>query len=92
MLLILLNKCPKRTHLTEEPINSALSHLAGGHEEGEGEDEGALGNGKPVGLLQGEEDGAVQTGFGRATRRERSRSTSEVLIKHLRVNSCLLLI
>lgn len=47
-------------------ISPPLSHLAGGHEEGEGEDEGALGHGQPVGLLQGEEDGAVQTGFGRA--------------------------
>lgn len=50
---------------------SNLSHLAGGHEEGEGEDEGALGYRQPVGLLQGEEDGTVQTGFGRAAGGER---------------------
>lgn len=42
------------------------SHLACGHEEGEDEDEDALGHRQPVGLLQGEEDGSVQTGFGRA--------------------------
>lgn len=43
-----------------------MSHLAGDHEESEGEDEGALGHGQPLGLLQSEEDGAVQTGFGGA--------------------------
>lgn len=42
------------------------SYLAGGHEEGEDEDEGALGHWQPVSLLQGEEDGSVQTGFGGA--------------------------
>lgn len=43
-----------------------LSCLACGHEEGEDEDEGALGHWQVVSLLQGEEDGSVQTGFGRA--------------------------
>lgn len=43
-----------------------INHLACGHEEGEEEDEGALGHWQPVSLLHGEEDGSVQTGFGRA--------------------------
>lgn len=42
------------------------SYLACGHEEGEDEDEDALGHWQPMSLLQGEEDGSVQTGFGRA--------------------------
>lgn len=55
------------------------SDLACGHEEGEDEDEGALGHGQPVGLLQGEEDGAVQTGFGRAAETNRRRSVTYIL-------------
>lgn len=40
--------------------------LSRGHEDGEDEDEGALRYRQPADLLQGEEDGSVQTGFGRA--------------------------
>lgn len=49
-------------------------YLARGHEEGEDEDEDALGHWQPVGLLQGEEDGSVQTGFSRAAETESSPS------------------
>lgn len=45
---------------------SSASHLACGHENGEGEDERALRHWQPVGLLKSEEDGSVQAGFGRA--------------------------
>lgn len=42
------------------------SYLACGHEKGEEEDERALSHRQPVGLQQGEEDGSIQAGFGRA--------------------------
>lgn len=47
-------------------LHIMLQHLARGHEEGEEEDEVALGHWQPVSLLHGEEDRTVQTGFGRA--------------------------
>lgn len=51
-------------HICQQPFSQ--QHLACGHEEGEDEDEGALGHWQPVNLLQGEEDSSVQAGFGRA--------------------------
>lgn len=43
-----------------------MPYLACGHEEGKDKDEDALGHRQPMALLQGEEDGSVQAGFGRA--------------------------
>ena len=47
-------------------VRPVRAHLAGDHEQGEEQDEGALGDGDPVGLLQGEQDGSVQAGLGGA--------------------------
>lgn len=54
-----------------QPLN-CLSYLACGHEESEDEDKGALGHWQPVGLLHGEEDGTVETGFGWAVEKKKN--------------------
>ena len=56
------------TASTPAPVQSrsGQAHLAGDHEQGEEQDEGALGDGDPLGLLQGEQDGSVQAGLGGA--------------------------
>lgn len=61
------------------------SYLACSHEEGEDEDEGALGNRQPVSLLQGEKDGSVQTGFGRAAETKHKLSVKHVTAAEIKI-------
>lgn len=70
-------------------------YLACGHEEREDEDEGALGHWQPVTLLQGEEDGAVQAGLGRAVEnngRPSVKHTTAAEVQLLRFNCVFMLI
>lgn len=62
-----MNKSEKQCyqlHCTKQ----SCAHLGCGHEEGEDDEEGALGHWQPVSLLHGEEDGSVQARFGWAAK------------------------